>query len=74
MAHGMDVRREADSLEKNNLGEIFDFELRAFDDASAPAEASTPSARADDPAVQPADAKEAAPAGTPAPRYKRTVS
>ena len=74
MAHGMDLRREGDTLDKDNLGEAFDPEARAFDDAYAPAEASTPSARADDSAVQPVDAKEAAPAGTPAPRAEPNFS
>jgi RNA polymerase primary sigma factor len=71
----MDVRREADTIEKDNPGEIFDFELRAFDDASAPAEASTPSARADEPAAPPTgETKEATPAGTPAPRAEPNFS
>jgi RNA polymerase primary sigma factor len=75
MAHGMDVRRESDTLEKDNPADIFDFELRAFDDAAAPAETSTPSARVDEPpAARQRDAKEAAPADTPAPRAEPNFS
>ena len=47
MAHGMNLRREGETLDKDNVGEIFDFEVRTFDDAEAPAEAPRASARAD---------------------------
>src|SRR5436190_21436452 len=75
MAHGMDLRREGDTLElKDNLGEIFDFEARAFDDAPAETTAS-PARRAEEPAArQQPDAKEPAAIGASAARAEPNFS
>src|SRR5947209_13660832 len=75
MAHGMDLRREGDALElKDSLGEIFDFEVRTFDDA--PAETTAPAARrAEVPAArQQSDAKEPAVTGASALRAEPNFS
>jgi RNA polymerase primary sigma factor len=72
MAHGMDVRREADTLEKDNVGDTLDFELRAFAEAFAPTD--LPATRADEPvATRPGETKEAA-AGAAVPRAEPTFS
>jgi RNA polymerase primary sigma factor len=75
MAHGMDLRREGETLElKDNLGEIFDFEARAFDDAPAETTAS-PARRAEEPAArQQPDAKEPAAIGASAARAEPNFS
>jgi RNA polymerase primary sigma factor len=73
MAHGMDLRREGETLDKDNVGEIFDFEVRTFDDAETPAEAPRASARANE-AGAPPQAKEPIAPGAAAPRAEPSFS
>jgi RNA polymerase primary sigma factor len=74
MAHGMDLRREGDTLDKDNPGEAFDLEARAFDDAYAPAEAPVAVARPEPGAGQQTEAKEPAAAGAAPARAEPSFS
>src|SRR5437764_11136242 len=64
----MDLLREGATLDKENVGEVFDFAVRAFDDAYAPADTPATPARADEAGTsQPSETKEPAmPGAAPA--------